>query len=101
MARKIDFSKVLSDEDLAYVQDRPWIMQDLELSGIELKTGSEDEEDSDEVAYSDFSVDDLKAEIATRNEDRDEDDHIVVGGKGNKADLIAALEADDEAADTE
>ena len=45
-------------------------------------------------SYSALKVDDLKAEIANRNEGRDEADLIPT--TGHKADLIAALEADDE-----
>jgi hypothetical protein len=44
--------------------------------------------------YSSMKVDALKAEIATRNEGRDEADQL--SGEGKKADLIAVLEADDE-----
>lgn len=33
MARKIDFSKPLSPEELAYVNDRPWLIKDAELRG--------------------------------------------------------------------
>lgn len=43
--------------------------------------------------YGDQKVADLKAEIAQRNEGREEAD--LIPGDGNKADLIAALEADD------
>jgi hypothetical protein len=45
--------------------------------------------------YDALKVDDLKAEIARRNEGRDEADRIPDDGK--KADLVAALEADDAA----
>lgn len=38
---------------------------------------------------------DLEAEINRRNNTRDADHQIEVGGKGNVADLVAALEADD------
>lgn len=38
---------------------------------------------------------DLEAEIAKRNEGRDEADLIKPEGKGNKPDLVAALAADD------
>ena len=37
---------------------------------------------------------DLKAEIAARNDGRDDSEKIPTDG--NKADLVAALEADDE-----
>lgn len=44
--------------------------------------------------YQGMKVADLRALIAERNEGRDEDD--LIPDDGNKADLIAALEADDE-----
>lgn len=47
------------------------------------------------TGYSAMNVADLKAEIGRRNEGRDDADLIPVEGK--KADLIAALEADDAA----
>jgi len=49
--------------------------------------------------YDALTVDELKAELATRNEGREEADLLSV--KGRKADLIATLEADDAAADDE
>lgn len=48
---------------------------------------------SDDGGYSSMKVDELRAAIASRNEGRDEADLIPSDGK--KADLIAALEADD------
>ena len=48
-------------------------------------------------SYADLSKSDLKAEVEARNEARDEDDLIEVDAPGNKAELIAALEADDAA----
>lgn len=45
--------------------------------------------------YESQKVDDLKAEIDSRNEGRDEADRIVPDG-AKKADLIASLEADDD-----
>lgn len=47
--------------------------------------------------YAAMKVADLKAEIERRNDGRDEDDLLSVEGK--KADLVAVLEADDEADD--
>ena len=44
--------------------------------------------------YEAMTVVALKAEIRSRNEGRDDDD--LIPADGNKADLIAALEADDE-----
>lgn len=48
-----------------------------------------------DTGYDDLKVDELKAEIDSRNDGRDEGDLISTDGK--KADLIAALEADDAA----
>ena len=48
---------------------------------------------SEESGYEAMKVDDLKAEINSRNEGRDEADLLSTEGK--KADLIATLEADD------
>lgn len=44
-----------------------------------------------------WTVKDLKAEVDSRNEGREDDAKIVVGGKGNKSDLAKALEADNAA----
>jgi hypothetical protein len=51
----------------------------------------------DDKPYYEWTVNELKEEVAARNEDRDEDDKIVTGNL--KADLVAALEDDDEGAD--
>ena len=50
-------------------------------------------EDPAAEGYESKTVADLRAEIKARNEGRD--DESRVSGDGNKADLIAALEADD------
>lgn len=46
------------------------------------------------AGYDGMTVDELKDEIRTRNEERDEDDRLPL--TGTKSDLIAVLEADDE-----
>lgn len=43
--------------------------------------------------YAAMKVDELKAEIESRNENRDEDG--LLSAEGKKADLVATLEADD------
>lgn len=48
-------------------------------------------------AYSSMKVADLKAEIEKRNADREDD--AKLSDEGNKAALIAVLDADDAAAD--
>jgi len=62
--------------------------------GSESDDDEEDEEDEEELDYASMSNDDLRAEIARRNEGRDEADQLSL--EGRKADLIATLEADDE-----
>ena len=47
-------------------------------------------------SYASQSVADLRAEVDRRNQGRAEDDLIVVRGKGNKPDVVKALEADDK-----
>lgn len=102
MARNID-PKNLSREDVIYVHDRPWLVDEFRLQGFDLPSvedfdNEEDaatEEDEETVDYNDWTVARLKEEINRRNEDRDEDDEIVPDGT-NKPDLVAALEADDE-----
>lgn len=54
-----------------------------------------DGEPTESIGYDGLKVDELKAEIASRNEGRDEGD--LISDDGRKADLVAALELDDEA----
>ena len=54
--------------------------------------------EADATGYQAHKVDELKAEIARRNADRDESDQLSADGK--KADLVAVLEADDAASGT-
>jgi hypothetical protein len=59
-----------------------------------------DDEEEVETGYESWNVKQLRAEIENRNSEReDEETHISAAGK--KADLIAALAADDETADDE
>lgn len=53
----------------------------------------EDEDEDEEVAYTSLKKDELLAEVAERNEGREE--ALQLPTAGTKADLIAALEADD------
>lgn len=49
------------------------------------------------VDYASWKKDQLEAEVDRRNEDREDDDLIEVEAPGNKAELVAALQADDAA----
>lgn len=59
--------------------------------------GDDSGDDDGGSGYGAMTKPDLATAIEARNEGRDDKDLIVVGGKGNKPDLIAALEADDQA----
>lgn len=50
---------------------------------------------SEPVDYESATKEQLEAEIAKRNQGREDDDLIEVEGRGNKPDLVAALVADD------
>lgn len=52
----------------------------------------------DAASYDDMKVGELKAEIAERNDGRDPEGDGYISSEGNKAALVAALEADDAAA---
>jgi hypothetical protein len=53
----------------------------------------------DPVPYAKRKKADLEAEVAERNEGRDDADKIEVGGNGTVKDLAAALDADDAVLD--
>ena len=97
MTRNIDFTKPLSDDELDYVNDRPWLLQDLELSGLDLIT-QDDVEDAEEApeTYNGWNKPDLVTELDRRNLERDEDSQIEPE-KSTVEGIKAALLADDEA----
>lgn len=83
MSKKIDFSKPLSEEDEAYVAERPWLRIDAELSGFDL---------SDET---DFSVDEDEDEGSGENPDGFESEDGEDGSEGD------ADDADEDESDEE
>lgn len=97
MSRDIDLDN-LKPEDESYIADRPWLKDELFLqTGVKFEdTDFGGSEDVDEDGYASWEYADLQKEVASRNEDREEDDQIKP--KSRKAeDLVAALEADDDA----
>lgn len=105
MARQIDFSKPLSAEEAAYAADRPWLLLDAELSGIEFsredefvvegdETAAETEgdapaaeEDGEPEPYEAWEYSELKAEAKARQ----------LTSSGSKEQLVARLtESDSE-----
>jgi|LakMenEpi03Aug12_release.lakeMendotaPanAssembly.Ray.scaffolds.fasta_scaffold4113134_1 hypothetical protein len=89
MSRQVDVSdpSVLSEDELRYAMDRNMISEDVFLAEIEkFERG---EEDGSEMDYSKMKGDELKAELSRRGIDPSE--------FKTKAEVIAALEADDEA----
>lgn len=57
-----------------------------------------DDEEDGNTGYDSWTAKQLIEEITRRNADRDDDNKIVFEGK-KKSDAVAALEADDEAAE--
>lgn len=115
MSKQIDLTKPLSEEDAAYVADRPWILEDAKLRGVEVsietnfttdndeaededdeETGaddavtdeSEDDAEDDELEddYEEWNVEQLKAELKSRG--------LTVSG--SKEQLIERLQASDD-----
>lgn len=95
--KDVDFDN-LSGDERAYFDQRPWLKEEYERhTGNPFpeegeSSDPESDEDEDEVDYSTWSPDDLKAEVETR-----ELEVTGTGKDGNvlKADMVAALEADD------
>lgn len=102
MSRPIDLSKPLSQRDLQYLDERPWLWNEIAQlggnretlsSGIPMEPDPNDpdyiDEDEDEiyVTYSELKVPVLRAELAERG----------LETTGSKAELVARLEEDDEA----
>lgn len=99
----------MSEDDLAYFDQRPWLKQEYELqtgnpfSEIDPRTGDQAEDDEEDFDssnhpedYNDWEYKDLQKEIASRNKDREDDEKIVLDGR-KQEDLVRVLEADDEA----
>lgn len=109
MARQVDFEN-LDEDDLLYLQQRSWLIDEAERYGhadirdqiAALHNGSvagevvedddnEDDGEEQDILYTDAKVDELRAALKDRGLDT----------TGNKADLIARLEADDAADEDE
>lgn len=110
MSREIDFSKPLSEEEAAYVADRPWISQDADLQGVEIVEDETEEiaetepeaeieeieaeeiveDETEEVApYEEWDFAELKAEAESRG----------LAKSGSKENIIDRLKEDDESSE--
>jgi hypothetical protein len=95
MSRQIDFTQPLAPEDVEYAKQFPglhgqMLQMNMETHGVQADT-TLDGRDDEEVPYSEWTVEDLKAETLRRN--KDEGTSLPTSGK--KADLVAVLEKDD------
>jgi hypothetical protein len=72
-------------------------LQNLKELGFVESTGAKASDDDEKAGYDSLKVDELKEEIERRNSDREDDAKLPTDGK--KAELVAALEADDAAGD--
>lgn len=98
MARQLDLEK-LSKEDYNYITQRPWLVEEANQQGyvIDLKKktctradgSSAESDEGEEISYEDYTVAELKEELKERE----------LSTEGNKAELVARLEEDDENTD--
>lgn len=118
MSKKIIPAPTLSDFDKQYLTDRGQNWRDYIIAEPEVadeaekpeeppvdekpaddetpeEPAADEAEDDEDVPYTEWANDELRAEIHRRNETRDEDARM--SSKGKKVDLIAVLEADDAA----
>ncbi len=126
MSKKIDFSKPLSEEDEAYVAERPWLRVDAELSGFDLSDetdfsvdGDEGEGDEKPDGFEDGEGGDADSdedESDEENEGEGDEDEVApyaewdyqelkteakrrdLSASGSKEQLIERLEQDDASA---
>lgn len=101
MARNIDLTKPLSEDDAAYVSQRPWLQAEIALMErngeleYDLNPATpvveEEDETEDEETYEDLTVAQLKEDLKSRD----------LSVEGNKATLIARLVEDDESSEEE
>lgn len=103
MARNIDLAKPLSEEDAAYVSQRPWLQAEIELmerngeleydlhpAAEAVEEEEEEQEDEETESYEGLTVAQLKEDLKSRD----------LSVEGNKATLIARLiESDEEEED--
>lgn len=87
MSKQIDFSKPLSEDDQAYVAERPWLLQDARLNGQDIITDDEFTVDDDGTG-SDENTD----EDSDSNEDGDES---TEGGDESNSDDAEEDESED------
>lgn len=108
MAREIDYSKPLTDDDLQYLAQRPWLVDAAERQGVEgvrelvkssvevsdeggtfVAVGSIAGNDTPDVTdnYEDMTNEELSAELERRD----------LAKSGNKAELIDRLRENDAA----
>lgn len=85
----------VDDEQLARLVGRG-ILEAVESEDAPEEESAEPGEPLDEGVYKGVKVPELKAEIETRNEGRDEESKIVVAAPKQRPQIVAALLADDE-----
>jgi hypothetical protein len=94
MSKKIDFSAPLSDEDEAYLAERPWLRTDAELSGFDLSDETdfsvdEDEDDENPDGFDDGGDDGSEGDADDSDEDEsDEEDE----GEGDEDEVAPYAE---------
>lgn len=78
----------------AIVDNETGIFAQFEYLDVEEEEDESLEPEPEPSIYADQDYNDLKKEVASRNEEREDEDHITPASM-SKVDLIAALDADD------
>jgi len=74
VARQIDFSKPLNPDEAEYVLHRPWLIQDAELQGIEIRYESDEFETEGQEESEEEDLDESDAEEDVEDEEDAEED---------------------------
>lgn len=78
MSRNIDFSKPLSEDDVEYVNQRPWLLEDARLRGEDIITDDDfrvddDETTDDQSGATEDSTDQEQSETEDAADDESDD----------------------------
>ena len=93
MSRQIDFTQPLTEDEIAYVNDRPWLLQDARMRGLDIISDNEFVVDdaSDASDDSDDDADDADNEEEDDDEE-EEDEDLPPYEEWSYADLKAEAE---------
>lgn len=82
MTRHIDFSKPLTEDEIQYVHERPWLLQDARMRGEDIITEESFSVDSD-------VEDDTETEIETEADEADDETEVETEEAESEEDEVA------------